>query len=94
MWRVQESKSVRKALDRAPAEIHRKWDVWLSIVELSGPDGLRVIKGFHDEALTGERTGQRSSRLSLHYRVIYEVVRDELVVHAVDVTKHDYRKKG
>jgi hypothetical protein len=28
---------------------------------LSGPPGLRAIKGFHDEALAGEWKGHRSS---------------------------------
>lgn len=35
---------------------------------LSGPPGLRLVKGFHDEALSGEWKGHRSSRLGIQYR--------------------------
>ena len=91
MWKVLESKSARKTLDVAPPEVRRKWDIWLAIVELDGPEGLRRVVGFHDEALSGTWKGHRSSRLSIAYRVIYSVQRDALTVHVVDVTKHDYR---
>jgi addiction module RelE/StbE family toxin len=93
MWRVFESKAARKALDRAPEAIERSWDAWVQIVRQSGPAGLRRIMGFHDESLTGEWKGHRSSRLSRDYRVIYRVHGDELEVVAVDVTKHDYRRR-
>lgn len=93
MWRVLESKAAGKALDRAPPEVKRKWDVWVSIVEQSGPEGLRDIKGFHDESLSGAWQGHRSSRLNLAYRVIYRASSGTLEVLVVDVTKHDYRKR-
>jgi len=93
MWRVVESKAVTKALDRAQLEVRRRWDIWIDIIELEGPDGLRAVKGFHDEALQGNRKGERSSRLGISYRVIYRVHRDVLEVHALEVTKHDYRKR-
>jgi addiction module RelE/StbE family toxin len=91
VWRVVESRSATKALDRAPRGVKRNWDAWVAIVEQSGPHGLRAITGFHDEALAGRWHGYRSSRLSIHYRVIYRTHREELQVHVVDVTKHDYR---
>jgi len=53
MWLVNESRSARKALEVAPANIRAKWDIWLRIVKQSGPQGLRAVKGFHDEALSG-----------------------------------------
>ncbi len=53
-----------------------------------------MIKGFHDEALRGEWKGHRSSRLISKYRVIYRVEADEVEVLVVDVTPHDYRRKG
>ena len=52
-----------------------------------------LIKGFHDEALKGEWKGCRSSRLNIQYRVIYKIVKDEILVQVIDVTTHDYRKK-
>ena len=93
MWKVTESKAATKALDRAPASVKANFDAWLQIVKHSGPDGLRLIKGFHDEALSGRWQDHRSSRLSRDYRLIYRVQRDAVEVHVVDMTKHDYRKR-
>ena len=59
---------------------------------LSGPQGLRAIKGFRDEALSGDWKGYRSSRLNEQWRVIYQVVADALLVQVVRVTPHDYRR--
>lgn len=59
---------------------------------LSGPQGLRVIKGFHDEALSGDWKGSRSSRLNEQWRVIYSVKADVITVQVVRVTPHDYRR--
>jgi len=44
---------------------------------LSGPPGLRLIKGFNDEALSGKWDGHRSSRLGLQWRVIYRTAPDQ-----------------
>jgi len=60
---------------------------------ISGPKGLRLIKGFHDESLRGELKGHRSSRLGVKYRVIYKVKESEIVVQIVNLTAHDYRNK-
>ena len=90
MWRVLLTKAASKALEDAPRGVQRNWDAWLTIVEQSGPEGLRRIKGFHDEALSGAWQGHRSSRLNRAYRVIYRVQRDQVTVHIEDVTKHDY----
>jgi proteic killer suppression protein len=53
---------------------------------------VRRIPGFHDEPLAGQRTGQRSIRLSISYRAIYEIRRDGSVEFASveEVNKHDY----
>jgi mRNA-degrading endonuclease YafQ of YafQ-DinJ toxin-antitoxin module len=59
---------------------------------LSGPPGLRSIKGFHDEALTGELKGHRSSRLGIQFRLIYRVVASEQLFQVVSITAHDYRR--
>ena len=64
------------------------------IVTLSGPQGLKRIKGFHDEALRGEWKGCRSSRLNLQYRVIYQIENEALYVKVIQVTAHDYRRKS
>jgi addiction module RelE/StbE family toxin len=59
---------------------------------MSGPSGLRGIKGFRDEALSGDWKGCRSSRLNEQWRVVYQVVADALLVRVIRVTPHDYRR--
>ena len=93
MWTVLEHRRVEKRLRTMPDEVLRRYEKWKDIVAVSGPAGLRLIKGFHDEALRGEWKGHRSSRLGLHFRVIYEVVASEILVKVVDITVHDYRRK-
>ncbi len=91
MWRIEEHRRVDKRLSGAPREILRRYEKWKDIASLSGPPGLRLIKGVHDEALSGAWAG-RSSRLGLQWRVIYRVVADEGVCQVASVTPHDYRR--
>jgi len=88
MWVIYESGLVRKQARRLPREILKRYEKWKDITRYSGIDGLRLIKGFHDEALSGRWKGCRSSRLNLQYRVIYEVQEDRVMV--VKITPHDY----
>ena len=76
-----------------PIEVLKRYEKWKDIVYISGPTGLRAIRGFNDEALRGEWKGFRSSRLGLKYRVIYKVEAAKILVKVVDLTPHDYRKK-
>jgi hypothetical protein len=62
-----------KVLDRLPLELLKRYEKWKDIVRISGPAGVRPIKGFHDERPQGEWEGHRSSRLNAPYRVIYKV---------------------
>ena len=90
MWRILKHHQVEKDLSaRVPAEILKRYEKWKDIASLSGPPGLRAIKGFHDEALSGEWKGHRSSRLNERWRVIYRVVSHLLLVQVVRVTPHD-----
>ncbi len=82
-----------KQLVSLPVDVLKRYEKWKDIVSISGPDGLRQIKGFHDEALRGEWKGYRSSRLNLQYRVIYKVEQGLVLVQVVSVTPHDYRRK-
>ena len=92
MWTIQEHRDVDKELSaRVPIEILKRYEKWKDIAMLSGPQGLRAIKGFHDEALAGKWKGYRSSRLNEQWRVIYKIVADALLVQVVRVTPHDYR---
>lgn len=90
MWTVYEKKSLLKTLKSIPLRIKKEYEIWKRIVELQGVKGLRMIKGYHDEALKGEWNGFRSSRLSLQWRVIYKVENEELEVYVIDVNSHKY----
>ncbi len=93
MWIIYEHRRLAKSLAAAPVEISMRYEKWKDIVTISGPQGLRSIKGFHDESLSGKWSGYRSSRLNLQYRVIYKVEKDRVLVQVEDVTPHDYRRK-
>ena len=93
MWRIEEHRRVDKQCASAPQEILKRYEKWKDIAALSGPPGLRQITGFHDEVLSGEWKGYRSSRLGLQYRVIYRTLAAEMCFQVVSVTAHDYRRK-
>ena len=93
MWEIYEHRRAAKQLQTLPAEILKRYEKWKDVVRISGPVGLRAIRGLNDEPLRGEWQGHRSSRLNQQYRVIYRVDRDQVFVEVVDVTAHDYRRK-
>ena len=93
MWSIYEHRRVARQIKSIPTDILKRYEKWKDIVNVSGPDGLRLIKGFHDETLRGEWKGFRSSRLGRQFRVIYKVERDQVLVQVVNVNDHDYRKK-
>jgi len=92
MWRIEEHLRVDKQAASAPAEILQRYEKWKDIAAMSGPMGLRLIKGLHDEALAGEWKGYRSSRLGDQWRVIYRIVADETLFQVESITAHDYRR--
>lgn len=93
MWEIEEHRRVDKQLSGSvPIEVLKRYEKWKDIARVSGPQGLRLIKGFHDEALSGEWKGHRSSRLGLQWRMIYRVVANVLLIQVVQVTPHDYRR--
>ena len=93
MWEVDQNRTAAKQLDALPVEILKRYEKWKDVVRVSGPAGLRTIRGFNDEALAGEWDGHSSSRLNQQYRVIYQIVRDTVCVQVVRVSAHDYRRK-
>jgi addiction module RelE/StbE family toxin len=93
MWKIFEYKKVQKQISALPVDILKRYEKWKDIVIISGPTGLRQIKGFKDEPLSGEWKGYRSSRLNIQYRVIYRIKNDRLFVEVMKVTAHDYRRK-
>jgi addiction module RelE/StbE family toxin len=93
MWPIEEHRRVDKQLSGAvPVDVLKRYEKWKDIARLSGPQGLRAIKGFRDEALSGEWKEHRSSRLGLQWRLIYRVVANVLQIQVIHVTAHDYRK--
>jgi len=90
MWRIREHRDVPKLCRRLPGVVLKKYELWKGLVFRHGPDILREFPGFHDEKLKGSRTGQRSSRLNLQYRVIYKVEHDVITVYVLEITPHDY----
>jgi len=90
MWQLYEKKSLLKKIDKIPKHILKRYELWKSIVELQGLSGLREIKGFHDESLTGEWLGFRSSRLNIQWRVIYTIENDVCEIYVVDINPHHY----
>ena len=92
MWQVLEHRRIDRQLTKAPREILKRYEKWKDVAILSGPPGLRLIKGFHDDALAGEWRGWRSSRLGLQWRVIYRVVPNDGAFYVESLTPHDYRR--
>ena len=90
MWQVFEHTRLDRQLDHLPRMILKRYEKWKDIVTVSGPALLRLIKGFHDEALSGPLKGYRSSRLNLQYWVIYQVVVESAEIRVIRITPHEY----
>jgi addiction module RelE/StbE family toxin len=93
MWEVYEGRSAAKQLDGLPTEILKRYEKWKDVVRVSGPSGLRKVRGFNDESLSRDWAGHRSSRLNEQYRVIYRVLKENICVEVVRVSAHDYRRR-
>jgi addiction module RelE/StbE family toxin len=93
MWEIYEHRRIARQIQKLPTEILKRYEKWKDIVAISGPRGLRLIRGFNDESLSGEWKGHRSSRLGQQYRAIYRIERDVIRVEVVTITSHDYRRK-
>ena len=91
MLEILEHRRVDRQLDKAPLDVLRRYEKWKDIVMISGPHGLRHVRGFHDESLKGQWRGHRSSRLGEQYRVVYRVEKERVVVEEASMTAHDYR---
>jgi toxin HigB-1 len=90
MWRIKEHRDIDEICRKLPASTVKKYELWKSIVYRHGPDKLREFPGLHDEKLKGDRADQRSSRLSLQYRVNYAVEKDIVTVFVLEITPHNY----
>jgi mRNA-degrading endonuclease YafQ of YafQ-DinJ toxin-antitoxin module len=92
MWRIEEHRRVDKQLSAISREVLKRYEKWKDLAVLSGPPGLRLIKGFHDEALAGEWKGHRSSRLGVQYCIIYRTAPEQQLFQVISITAHDYRR--
>lgn len=90
MWVLKEHRNISKTCRKLPFAVVKKYELWKSIVFRHGPEKLREFPGFHDEKLKGGRKGERSSRLSLQYRVIYTVERSIVTVFVLEISPHNY----
>ena len=90
MWIIKEHRGIKGACKKAPRAVVKKYELWKNLVFRHGPEKLKEFPGFRDEKLKGSRAGQRSSRLSLQYRVIYRVDRTNVMVLVLEITPHEY----
>lgn len=90
MWTILEHPRLEKVFASLPPQVLKKYELWQNIIATHGPEKLREFPGFGDEKLKGGRSNQRSSRLSLQYRVVYCVHREAVTVYVIELTPHDY----
>ena len=90
--KVMITEIAEKQLKKTPDYIRDKLYQWVERVEFFGIEEVRKIKGFHDEPLRGQRSGQRSIRLNRSYRAIYvQKLTGELVLITIlEVSNHEY----
>ncbi len=85
---VRMSPKALKDLKKIPSHLMDRMLIWIESIENDGLMETRKIRGFRDEALKGNRKGQRSIRLNKAYRVIYSI--KEKIILIEEVKKHDY----
>lgn len=90
MWIIREHREIPKVIRHLPIWIIKEYETWKDMVYRHGPEILRQYPGYHDEPLKGTRKGQRSSRLSRQYRVIYLVDRQIITVYVIEITPDKY----
>jgi addiction module RelE/StbE family toxin len=91
MWEILEEHEAKKAIDKLPPQVASKYSTWATTTRLLGPAGIRALRGFRDEKLSGKMAHLRSSRLSQQWRVIYFVKKDVMTIRVVELTPHVYR---
>ena len=90
MWRILEPNDIDRICRKLPPNVLKKYELWKDIIFRHGPEKLKDFPGFSDEKLKGKRVDERSSRLSLHYRVIYSIERQSVTVYVIEITPHQY----
>lgn len=90
--RVVIGKQAQKQLRRAPERIRGLLGAWKARVEDVGLEEVRKVPGYHDKPLAGDRGGQRSIRLGIHWRAFYVLSADGAVecAEVIEVNNHEY----
>ncbi len=83
---------VSKVFRKLPKHIEERFFDWVQSVEEKGIRATRIVPGYHDEPLKGQRFGERSVRLSRSYRIIYTESKtcNIVVIVVLEVNKHEY----
>ena len=94
-YQVTLCKGALRDLEKVPEYIKLKFLSWAKTVEIFGLPQVRLLPGYHDEQLKGQRAGQRSIRLSKAYRAIYVTRIDNgcavtEIVEVQEINKHKY----
>jgi Txe/YoeB family toxin of Txe-Axe toxin-antitoxin module len=89
-WSVILANEAEEELGEAPAQIKRKFDHWVAVVQAFGP---WLKGGWRTEALSGVLKGFYSIRLNRQWRAIFEV-RPERKVIVIRIVAHDYKSVG
>lgn len=84
------SRFAAKQLRRMPKYILGSFREWVEAVERVGIRRTRMLQGYDDEPLHGDRRGQRSVRLNKSYRAIYIETNEGLELLVIEVNKHEY----
>jgi proteic killer suppression protein len=89
---IELTKHALKDLEKTPIYIKEKLLLWVDSVERLGISKIRMIPGYHDEPLKGERFGQRSIQLNKAYRAIYveNELKEIIIISIIEVNKHEY----
>jgi toxin HigB-1 len=91
-YQIELSKKAQKDLVKVPNYIKEKLLLWVDSVERMGIQKIRVIPGYYDEPLKGDRHGERSIRLNKAYRAIYTENEEKeiVIISIIEVNKHEY----
>ena len=90
--RIEFTRSAEKQLKKAPKHVFTKLTMWVDSVHQIGLEATRMVPGYHDEPLQGDKRGRRSIRLNRQWRAEYTVVteKDGRIVVILEVHAHDY----
>jgi proteic killer suppression protein len=90
---VQFTHLAKKQLAKTPQSIQDRLQLWALQIKEKGYGATLILPTWRDEALKGQRYGQRSIRLNRQYRAIYTLEKDVLLITVLEVTPHDYRTR-